>query len=250
MPKLANPTTTRKKPSLSTIMAVVFFALFVAIYYMITAKSPVPYYLYGLLFAIPCIVFALITYLKAKEKINPDFSFRLTVWLIPIFFYGMCFGVVICSVSLATVQVQDVSQYRHVMRASGYPNDEHISFFPPEIPEDATDVVFHYNPAFLQGGEFFLIKFKTNEQDIMAYQKQFSAQAQCYGSKRQLAEQNSEVYIPSFSRVGYQNDLPEDFIIYILYSKPYSSNNWNHGTLRLVAINAKHSEIIFYAGSW
>lgn len=53
----------------------------------------------------------------------------------------------------------------------------------------------------------------------------------------------------AFSILGY-NDLPEDFIIYIIDSKPYHPSDWKHGELSLVAISKQRNEIIFLAEDW
>jgi len=52
----------------------------------------------------------------------------------------------------------------------------------------------------------------------------------------------------TFSGIGYK-ELPEDFTIYLIDSKPYDTDNWNHGILRLVTISEAKNEIIFIAES-
>ncbi|NLY66998.1 MAG: hypothetical protein GX069_05510, partial [Tissierellia bacterium] len=52
----------------------------------------------------------------------------------------------------------------------------------------------------------------------------------------------------TFSGIGYK-ELPEDFTIFLIDSKPYDTDNWNHGILRLVTISEAKNEIIFIAES-
>ena len=45
-------------------------------------------------------------------------------------------------------------------------------------------------------------------------------------------------------------DMPEHFTIYLIDSKPYHLNDWNHDELSLTGISKQRNEIIFLAEDW
>lgn len=44
--------------------------------------------------------------------------------------------------------------------------------------------------------------------------------------------------------------LPDDFTIYIFSSKPYKTDDWNHGEFSIAAISKERNEIIFLMEDW
>ena len=232
-----------KKAPISAIMTIIFFVAFIGIYLLLTIRSVEPHYIMGLLFVMLTFFLGTITYLTVKEELTKIASSVITVLLAVIFSTVMFFGVLFISIDAATTSTTDIDRYERVLRLTGYPEGFLTKHFPDEIPADARDIVFHYNPAFLQGGEEIRLQYKTNQELINDYVSIFSTNSKWVGK-------------PGDSEAGRQGiitgviDLSEDFTIYLIDSEPYKPDNWNHGKLSLVAISEESSTIIFYADDW
>ncbi|MFS8501032.1 MAG: hypothetical protein FWJ59_04415, partial [Caldicoprobacter sp.] len=133
---------------------------------------------------------------------------------------------------------------------TGYPNNPLTQHFPNKIPDNAENIVFSYSPAFLQGGQFWGLRFETDSNSIENYIDQLSKRAKWIGKSGDSQAEANGISWGKFSDLGYIDLLPEDFTIYIIYSKPYKPNDWNHGELSLVAISEQRNEIIFLAEDW
>lgn len=48
----------------------------------------------------------------------------------------------------------------------------------------------------------------------------------------------------------FNYEIKEDFIIYLLDSKPYEENNWNHGYVIFIAVNNEKNKILFQSEVW
>ena len=113
------------------------------------------------------------------------------------------------------------------------------------------NIVFRYNPAFLQGGENFELKFETDSYSIKNYINKFSKNAKWIGKSNDSKAEENGIFSGIFGNLGLgYGDLPEDYTIYLINSKPYRPGDWNHGTLSLAAISEQKNEIIFYAEHW
>jgi hypothetical protein len=135
--------------------------------------------------------------------------------------------------------------YERILKVNGYPQNYNIEHFPATIPEDAKNILFHYNPAFLQGGEIFSLRFKVASTDLAAYEKGFLEN----GKTLDPAASEHNFFENMFSNAGY-DILPEDFTIYVFSSNPYKQGDWNHGRVSLSAISTLRREIIFYSHNW
>lgn len=109
--------------------------------------------------------------------------------------------------------------------------------------------MFRYTPRFLQGGECLGLKFKTDSDSIENYIRELSKRAKWIGISGDAQAEENGIFLGTFSDLNY-SDLPEDFIIYLIYSKPYQPDNWNHGKLSLAAISQQRNEVIFLAEDW
>lgn len=239
-----------KKATFPAIMTIISFVLFLGLYYVVVFETIGQYYIKGLIFATPFIAFLIIAVLTARDKIKISVSSVITWVLIPVLAFIMMSYSVFMIADAATSGIEDVSKYERVINESGYPENKLISFFPAKIPKDATDVKFHYNIAFLQGGESFVLKYKTTSGDIQAYIDEFSSKAEWFGTRQDGYEQDSIVGWNTDYLYDDEPELPEDFIVYLLYSRPYQENDWNHGEVCLVAISAERNEIIFNTEDW
>lgn len=132
---------------------------------------------------------------------------------------------------------------------SDYLNNLLIEHFPEKIPENAENIVFRYNPGFLQAGTWLGLKFKTDSNLVEDYTKVLSKKAKWIGKADDSQAEEHRVFPETFENLGYTN-LPEDFTIYVIYSEPGYPSNWNHGKLSLVAISKQRNEIIFLSNDW
>lgn len=124
-----------------------------------------------------------------------------------------------------------------------------IQYFPDKIPNNTENIKFSYNPAFLQGGEVFVLKFETDLDAIKSYSDLFSPKAKWIGKPSDSLAKTNGIFLGEFNRIGYTK-LPEDFTVYLFASKPSKPHDWNHGELSLVAISEQRGEIIFLADKW
>lgn len=238
-----------KKAPFPSIMTIISFVLFIGIYLFMTMTSIDPHYFAGLMFAVPFVCFGIITFFTVIGKFKIVASSVITGSLIFILGFEMLFSFVFMVFKAATTITTDISKYERVLKLTGYPNNPLIKYFPDKIPENAKDIVFSYNPAFLQGGENFDLKFKTDPDSIKNYIDEFSKRAKWIRKPSDNEAEKNGIYFGAFNIFGY-DVLPEDFTIYLVDSKPYKPNDWNHGELSLAAISKQRNEIIFLAERW
>lgn len=238
-----------KKACFPAIMTIISFVLFVGVYLFVTVAAVEPYYFAGLLFAIPFVCFGIITFFTVTEKMKKVVASTVTVILIIVLGFATAFAFVFMSLDAATTTTTDISKYERVLKLTGYPNNELISCFPDKIPESAKHITFSYNPACLQGGENFSLKFETDSDSIKNYEEKFSHKAKWIGKSSDSGAEKNGVFQEKFIVFGYEN-LPDDFIIYLIDSKPYHPNDWNHGKISLTAISKQRNEILFLAEDW
>ncbi len=237
------------KAPFPAIMTIISFFAFVRIYFVLITTSVEPKYLEGLIFLVPFACFGIMTFLGAKERYKIASSPVSTCLVIIILGFFMLFALIVISFDTATTETKDAGKYQRVLQLSDYPDNELIKCFPSEIPNNAKDIVFQYNPAFLQGGEVFLLKFATDIESIENYSKEFSLNSKWVGKPNDSEAGENGICTGMFDNLGY-TDLPEDFVIYLIDSKAYKPNDWNHGVITLVAISKQRKEIIYFAESW
>lgn len=197
----------------------------------------------------PFISFGIITFFTVKEKLKIGASSVITVILIFLLGFGSLFAFIFLAFDAAITVTTDIGKYERVLNLKGYPENSLIKYFPDKIPDNAKNVVFRYNPPFFQGGENFGLKFETDLDSINSYIDEFSQKAKLMGKASNNEIEKNGISSSKFNTLSYMN-LPEDFTIYLIDSKPYEPNNWNHGKLTLVAISKQKSEIIFLAENW
>jgi hypothetical protein len=240
-----------KKAPFPASMTVISFALFMLVYWFLTQTTVKPFYLQGLLFAIPFICFAIISIFTSLGTLNIFNSTIITI--IVMITCSVALGSILfyLAVEAATTGTTDINQYEKVLKLTHYPKDPLIRYFPEQIPENAEEVQFCYNPAFLQGGENFALKFKTDPDSINQYIYSISAKAKWIGESN---ASDAEKY-GIFERTLYIFDWgderpPSDLVIYVTYSRPYQPDDWNHGERSLIAISKERNEVLFLADQW
>lgn len=234
-----------KKVWFPMLMTIFSFLLFVMVYLIVTVKFIEPYYFEGLIFAVPFICFGCITFLTAAGKLKTSVSFVITGVLVIVL--GLTFLVIFSGlvIKASSSTITNINKYERILEENGYPNNLWIEHFPDTIPKNAENIVFSYNPGFLQAGAWLGLKFKTDADSIENYISEWSQKANWSGKLDDHQAEANHIMSETFRNVGYI-DLPEDFIIYIMGSKP----GFNHGAFSLVAISKQRNEIIFLFKEW
>ena len=230
------------------VMTVITFGLFVAVYLFVTVTAVEPYYFAGLLFAVPFVCFGVVTYFTAAGKLKKVASSVITAAAIFVLGAASLYGFMLLSFTAATTTT-DAGKYERVLRLSGYPENALIRFFPDKIPDGAKNVVFRYHPGFLQGGENFELDFKADADSVRSAAEKFSHKAKWTGKMGDSGAEKNGILSGSLGELGYQN-LPGDFTIYLVDSKPYRPGDWNHGKVSLAAVSRQRNEIIYHAEDW
>ncbi|MDF2700084.1 MAG: hypothetical protein K0Q49_1640 [Haloplasmataceae bacterium] len=223
-----------KQAKLPALLTMISLGLFIVIYLFVTLTAVEPYYLEGLMFAVPFVIFGIITYFTVKGKLKLKTSNLTSIILIFVLGILMMFSFIAMSVDAAGIGTTDVAKYQRVLRITGYPNDKLTEHFPNKIPENAKNIRFEYTPSIF-GSKSFKLKFELDTVLIDNYIKEFSTKAIKSGSLDELYN-NNEIPINTFTILGY-NELPDDFTVFKLESKGTS----------FVAISKQRNEIIFVA---
>ena len=238
-----------KSAPFPAIMTIISFVSFVVVYWFMTAKAIEPHFFKGLIFAIPFACFGITTFFTAIRKLTIPVSTVITSCLIFVLGFAMFFTLIFVAFQEATTITTDVGKYERVLKLPSYPSNQLIKYFPNKIPGSAKSIVFSYCPAFLQGGENFNLKFETDSASINKYSEEFSTKAKWTGTWSTNKTENTGIMTGTFSMIDYAV-LPEDFTIYLIDSKPYEPNNWNHGYLSVVAVSKQKKQIIFHTEQW
>ena len=106
--------------------------------------------------------------------------------------------------------------------------------FPKVVPTDANDISFHYNPAFLQGGEVFSSSYTVTEDKISEWTVLLEDAAEWVGSNEEWHHANN------------LNFFDTDSIRYHLYW----DGGFNHGEMCYVLIDPSICRITFYYEDW
>lgn len=230
-------------------MTIISFLVFIALYCYVNATSVEPiFYIKGLLFAVPCVCFGAITYLTVAGKLKETASLIITIVAVAIMGFITLSSLIFLGFDAATTVTTSTNKYERVLNLSDYPSNELLKHFPDKIPIGAKNTVFRYCPAFLQGGESYSLKFKTDHKSTIKYCDEFSKDSKWSGKADSSGAEENGLAFGMLDDFGY-DELPDDFTIYIFYSKCLEAN-WNHGRISLAAISRVRDEIIFYAEDW
>lgn len=225
------------------IMTIVSMLLFIPIYLFLTVHVINPLYMAGLIFAVPSISFGAITVFAFKNKLRVIATLVTTSILIPVFAVGMCFAGFFVVFDAVTRGTTDVAKYEIILETTSEYNGILTKSFPKQIPPNASNVKLYYSPAFLQGGEEFVLLFTTDSESIANYKAEFSKQAEEFSNSLTTPPDYSceDVQDASFYSLGFNYD-PPGFVGYLLYS---TINDPWHGDYSFVAINSSTNTIIF-----
>ena len=213
-------------------MAILSFLYFLFIaFFMSTVVQP----LWGRIsvFLIPALVLGGIGLLALKGKLDSKKTTVLTVLLSVILLL-----VFICYTGLlflwtATTVTTDVKYYS---RAYAKIKNRYgvKDVFPQVVPTEAKDISFHYNPAFLQGGEMFQLSYTVTEEKLAEWTTLLEGAAEWVGSNEKWHRMNNWGFYGT------------DSIRYQLYW----DGGFNHGEMCYVLIDPSIWRITFYYEDW
>ena len=182
---------------------------------------------------LPSLILALIGFLALKGKLNPRKTENLTLILSIILVIASFFYTIVLSVLTATTVTTDIKFYT---RAYSQVDDEDgvEGIFPDEIPADAEEITFRYNPQFLQGGEWFELSYTTTADVLSDWDAFLTGKADWIGSNKAWHQANNWFF------------SGEDSIRYHLYW----DGDFNHGEMSYVLIDQSHNRITFHYEDW
>ena len=214
------------------VMAILAFLCFLFIaFFMSTAVQP----LWGriIVLLIPALVLGGTGFLALKGLFDSKITFELTVILSVIFLLVSICYTFILSIWTATTDTEDVKYYSRAFAQIKDGNGVK-GVFPQIIPADARDISFHYNPAFLQGGEEFRLSYTVTEEKISEWTALFEDAAEWIGS-------NAE-----WHRINNWGFSDADSIRYHLYW----DGGFNHGEMSYALIDPSSCRITFCYEDW
>ena len=238
-------------PLLPVSMTLISFVIFLFLYLIVIRVPIEPFYIRGLLFLVPCLFFAATTILALLGKIQRHTATGISVFLIFFLLLFSFYHLFQMTMDAATTVTTDVGRYERILKEFDYPNNSKVSHFPEQIPDEATDVRLRYNPAFFQGGEFFSLKYEISSRSLEAQVEILSREAKWVGypgSEEAEALGITSDFLYCWDNTG--RTLPSDLEVYLLASRPYKPNDWNHGTHSLAAVSKETSEILFLFEAW
>lgn len=238
-----------RKACFPAIMALLSLLFFVAAYLFVTLTTVEPQYAKGLLFLLPLLCFGAVMFFTVRGQWKKSVSTAVTVVLTVIMACAMPAAFVFLSCDAATTVTSDVAKYQRVLQLSGYPKNTLIQYFPAEIPDAAQNTLLSYNPAVMQSGESFDLKFDADVKTIENDVNEFSGKAEWVGKPNSAEAEKHGLFFSSFTSVGYDT-LPDSFTVYLFHSEPYRAGDWNHGKISLATVSKVKNEIIFHAEQW
>ncbi len=144
--------------------------------------------------------------------------------------------------------ITDVNRYSEVME-SITPTTV-IEHFPEDIPLEATNVKFAYQPRIMQGAMFVELIVTLPEDQINGLWDKYSS-----FEKYQFAEDKTLNDIPEpilFLISDENNGVDQNFSIFFINAEPAGKKDfmWNHGTMYGVGINPTSLQVIYWLQYW
>lgn len=241
-----------RKLSFPWVMTAIFFLMFVAAYIFVTVYAVRPYYLAGLLFAVPFFCFGLIALIAGKRNKRVKWANIMTAVLIPVFLAAACLLFSLISMHAATTEVTDLRYYNRALARSSYrewAREGGVDFFPKELPRDAGNIRFYYTPSFMMGGDTLALGFSVSGELLEKYDGFLSPAAEWKGKYGNVDMSYRWALSWLFSEPDTM-PLSADDTVYILHKQPYLENNWNHGKIAFAIINPERGTIAFCYKRW
>ena len=182
---------------------------------------------------LPSVILYAVAFFSTRDKLDSKKTVILTTVLTIVLLFASIFYVFLLSIWTATTETTDV---RYYSRAYEQIDDEDgvEGIFPDTIPIDATDISFHYNPRFLQGGEVFELSYIATGETLSEWEKRLEQKAEWIGSNEEWHRLNNW---------GFHDS---DSTRYHLYW----NGGFNHGEMSYVLIDPSINRITFHYTEW
>lgn len=238
-----------RKAAFPCCMAVLSFVCFIVLYAVVIAIPFKDFHLQGLMFVIPFFCFVTITIFALSGKLNAKTSAIVTIAAICVSLVLSTFLLFYLLFQSAERNTTDCKEYERALSLAGYPRNQAVNFFPQGIPEQAQDAKFSYQSSF--GGEKLSLLYRVKVDAIQSVRRGYASRATWVGELAQLDAKESGIMSESFAALeDASGNLPKDLTIYLMYSKPYKPNDWNHGETGFVAVSEQNSRILYSYADW
>lgn len=192
----------KKIPEFPLIMTVAAFICFLSAFMFLIVCTILPPYGKAMLLPVPAVVLGGITLLAYHGVLSANAADVLTAILSVLFILVSIFYTLFLGIFADLEGTKDMRHYERLYhRLEDRPGVEN---FPEEVPESAGEILFSWNPQFLQGSENFVIQFTPSPETYVQYRETFPAISQWYGPRDEA---------PVYSQ-------GEDGILYLFF--------WNH----------------------
>ena len=213
-------------------MAILAFLCFLFIVFLMSTAVQPLWERIGVLL-IPALVLGGVGFLALKGMLDSKITAVLTVLLSAIFLLASICYTFFLLLWTATTDTTDVQYYPRAyaqIKNGGGVN----GVFPQIVPTDAEDISFHYNPAFLQGGEVFKLSYTVTEEKVSEWTALLENAAAWAGSNEEWHHVNNWLFYGT------------DCIRYQLYR----DGGMNHGEMSYVLIDPSICRITFCYEDW
>ena len=224
-----------KLKNIFSIMTIIYFLL--ACYYiffqLIDSKIT-----YVLVYIIPFILSIILLYINSK-------AVKITLKIIIIIYMILSIlGLFYLTIFDLTHEYTDIKLYNKILNIENY--NKNFYQFPKNLNMFNGEKKILYTPGFLMCPKHLLLSI-NNDSRIENVDK--------YISRFEYVEEidyKDEDYDEKLQENGILNCIFYDnnYNIYILESSPYKENDWNHGILKLIAVNSNYTEVIFETEIW
>jgi hypothetical protein len=151
--------------------------------------------------------------------------------------------------------ITDTSQYQEI-RQQFLSDNEHIQYFPPELPSGTQNVRIAYSNGVNQGSSYFQVRLKQSPEKIEKLLSQYRDLAKYQylgGSTNDHANQPNGVPTTFFyTSDASAESFPASYEILVLDAQDQGKPGfkWHRGKSYGVAINTSASEIIYWSEKW
>lgn len=189
----------------------------IALYILLLFTMPRQPWITGLLFLLPAALLTAVTVLSEQRIVHGAGTIIGSILITAVGIIGGFLLLLWLSIETAIHPVTDPGQYQRILGLCGYPEEETVAFFPPEIPATATDITFSYCTPLLQGGEELSLQFTLLKEQAEQLKAEIEALPDCPAPD----------YLREFDFSEAENGR-------VWYSRSYQPGDWNHGELGAV----------------
>jgi len=169
----------KKLPKFPLIMTVAAFVCFLLAFVFLLLFTILPPYREAMALLIPAVVLGVITLLIYLQILPERAGDILTALLSVLFVFSSIFYTLFLGVFADLEGTKDIGYYEKLyQRLEDRPGMEN---FPEVVPESTSEILFSWNPQFLQGAEYFVIRFTPDPETYEQYIETLPAKSQWYG---------------------------------------------------------------------